>query len=472
MTLSYTQHMKLAVPDFLQEPWHDELRAAFDAIDLIIYEALIAENIFPWTNNTNYVVGNVIISPIDGFLFTCSVSHQSSPPPTTFDEERALHPTYWSSFAPVVATEAEAVAGEDNTHYMTPLRVKEAIAQFAPPPAEALRAQPSSGRLVYVGPNTIRLIPYKGNALFINGSFFTIPNSGVDLAPPQNTVTIAVGAPGVYTWPNHGLTNGSPIFLTSTGTLPPPQTIAAYKIGYTYANVLNSDTFTISTIPGSPPGTITGAGTGTHKVGTLWYIYAFMSSGVMTLEASRTPHVTSAATGTEIKQGDDTRAFVGMACNGSDGVSPNLMWIDSVSRRYVISWLNPKVITGYGWPNIQHATTSGTWIEVHQLFRVSFLAFANAHAGLGLSVNLFTWDVASLVIWAGLALDSYSAPAGPNARAFGYFVTQGGEQGTTNVNLETQLSEGFHFITLLGQSSGGTAGYNMQQGTYLRIYEG
>jgi hypothetical protein len=37
---------------------------------------------------------------------------------------------------------------------------------------------------------------------------------------------------------------------------------------------------------------------------TLYYIYAYMNAGVMTLEASTTAHVTDATTGVEIKSGD------------------------------------------------------------------------------------------------------------------------------------------------------------------------
>lgn len=46
-------------------------------------------------------------------------------------------------------------------------------------------------------------------------------------------------------------------------------------------------------------------------ISTTYNIYAYMNSGTMTLEASVTGHSASSTTGTEIKTGDATRAFVG-----------------------------------------------------------------------------------------------------------------------------------------------------------------
>lgn len=62
-------------------------------------------------------------------------------------------------------------------------------------------------------------------------------------------------------------------------------------------------------IPASGP-TLSNGGT---LANTLYYIYAFLSAGVLTLEASTTTHATDAASGVEIKSGDATRTLVGVA---------------------------------------------------------------------------------------------------------------------------------------------------------------
>jgi hypothetical protein len=128
MTLSYTKNLHLAVPDFLTEPWHAEFAQAMDSIDEIIFHALVAQDIDLWVNSTTYQVGDLVISPDTGEIFSCAVANMSSPLPTTFTQEIAAHPTYWTPIGLRLATQAEAEAGTDNTKYMSPLRVAQAIA--------------------------------------------------------------------------------------------------------------------------------------------------------------------------------------------------------------------------------------------------------------------------------------------------------------------------------------------------------
>jgi hypothetical protein len=89
-----------------------------------------------------------------------------------------------------------------------------------------------------------------------------------------------------------------------------------------------------------PSAGVTLAPTGT-TVGTLYYIYAYMNSGTMTLEASTTGHSTDSTTGVEIKTGDATRTLVGMA-QPTTGPA----WVQSSGSGgtwYVRSWFNRQV---------------------------------------------------------------------------------------------------------------------------------
>lgn len=73
---------------------------------------------------------------------------------------------------------------------------------------------------------------------------------------------------------------------------------------------------------------------------TLYYVYAFMSAGVLTLEASTTTHVistTAGNVGNEIKSGDDTRSLVGMLQTGGSS--------QFVSGQ-VLSWANRQGFAG------------------------------------------------------------------------------------------------------------------------------
>lgn len=103
MTTTYTDHFRFGIPDFLSEPWHDTWQASVRAIDEALYQAVIADGVTVWANNTVYAVGDIVIDPATGLLWSDSVTHTSAVAPSTFADERTAHPTYWSLFASVLA---------------------------------------------------------------------------------------------------------------------------------------------------------------------------------------------------------------------------------------------------------------------------------------------------------------------------------------------------------------------------------
>lgn len=143
MTLSYTPRFHLAVPDFLSEPWHAEFAAAMESIDQALFTAIVAQETSQWQNDHLYAVGDLIIDPLTGTLYSCAIAHTSSNSviAPTFADELAAHPTYWTSFAVIAASQAEAELGIDNTKYMTPLRTSQAIFAQSPTPGIATVAQ-------------------------------------------------------------------------------------------------------------------------------------------------------------------------------------------------------------------------------------------------------------------------------------------------------------------------------------------
>lgn len=79
----------------------------------------------------------------------------------------------------------------------------------------------------------------------------------------ESTVTISQASPGVVTWTAHGLPAGTPVVLTTTGTLPTglsPNT--TYYVAASPAPATN--TFSLAATPGGAAINTTGAGTGTH----------------------------------------------------------------------------------------------------------------------------------------------------------------------------------------------------------------
>ncbi len=93
----------------------------------------------------------------------------------------------------------------------------------------------------------------------------------------------------------------------------------------------------IQQIPSSGP-TLSNSGL---SASTAYYIYAYMNSTTMTLEASTTVPATSSSDGTQIKTGDATRALVGrIITNGSS----QFFGGNYSTANGVVSWFNPERI--------------------------------------------------------------------------------------------------------------------------------
>ena len=78
-----------------------------------------------------------------------------------------------------------------------------------------------------------------------------------------SAVTISVAAPGVVSWPAHGLAAGTPVILSTTGALP-----AGLIAGTTYfvsaTPAPTAGTFSLSATPGGTAITTTGSQSGVH----------------------------------------------------------------------------------------------------------------------------------------------------------------------------------------------------------------
>lgn len=125
-------------------------------------------------------------------------------------------------------------------------------------------------------------------------------------------------------------TGGTPasqcrLVCTNTTTV----TLSRLNGSYLWINGANEQ------IPSSAP-TLSNSGL---SASTSYYVYAYMSAGTMTLEASATAPTTH-TDGTQIKTGDATRALVGRVRTDSS----SLFFINSTYPFGVVSWHNPKRI--------------------------------------------------------------------------------------------------------------------------------
>lgn len=187
---------------------------------------------------------------------------------------------------------------------------------------------------------------------------------------------------------------------------------------------------------------------------TLYYIYAFMSGGTMTLEASATAPAVDATTGISIKTADATRTLVGMAYPETGPV-----FTDTAKKRFVRSWFNDPGIRLQNNFTANRATSSPhtTPQEVHSEIRCQFLLWSgerveavsagsffngNANGGqtaaLGFNTTTTPEDVGVIAIIAASEVSPFSVGA-----------------------LKEGLSEGLNYVTLMGwvSASGGATFY-------------
>ncbi|UIN20790.1 hypothetical protein [Herbaspirillum frisingense] len=189
---------------------------------------------------------------------------------------------------------------------------------------------------------------------------------------------------------------------------------------------------------------------------TLYYVYAYMNSGTMTLEASTTAHATDANTGVEIKSGDSSRTLVGMA-RPITGPA----WQDTAAQRFVRSWFNDPGIAGLNWFTANRQVTSvvPSYVEINSEIRCEFLCWSGEIVQVGGSGNS-TQTVAGITNHTAVAFDGLATETG--SWSSGYTPSNNfGVPYTVNLP-KTGLLEGYHYATLvgaLGASGGGVATY-------------
>lgn len=195
-----------------------------------------------------------------------------------------------------------------------------------------------------------------------------------------------------------------------------------------------------------PSAGITLAATGLTP-STLYYIYAYMNSGTMTLEASTTAYATDSTTGIQIKSADATRTLVGMARPVTGPA-----WSDTVKQRFVRSWYNEPSIKLFSNFTANRSTASLSRIELNTEIRSEFLVWTGDSVQAVAMGSHFN-NAASGRNETNLAFDGTTAePSGEQT------ILTGASQTTSfsAQSLKIGLSEGYHYVTLLASVDSGT----------------
>ena len=177
---------------------------------------------------------------------------------------------------------------------------------------------------------------------------------------------------------------------------------------------------------------------------TLYYIYAYMSSGTMTLTASTSTPTAHSTYGNQVNSGDNTQSLVGMArTNGSS------QFVDSETQRFLRSWFceGRIVATQYG-HNV--GTTSSTYVEISSSWRVEFITWAGENVA-ALVMGGADGTSQGVETCSRLWLDS-NQPSGQDRNAQPHTVYR---SNTGYGIIFSNVSVGYHYVTLAGMLSGG-----------------
>lgn len=185
-------------------------------------------------------------------------------------------------------------------------------------------------------------------------------------------------------------------------------------------------------VPSTPP-TLAAPATS----GTLYYVYAFMSSGTFTLEASTTAYATDATYGHKIKSGDGTRSLVGMARTVSSA------WVDSATQRFVRSWFGEIAKPALAQNANNAAVSTNTRVEIDSAKRLEFLIWAGEKISVSIScTSLFTVTQPNSLDF-DVGFDSTTAETPVRVRIAESSIAIGGSTTT----IKDGLSEGYHYAT-------------------------
>lgn len=206
--------------------------------------------------------------------------------------------------------------------------------------------------------------------------------------------------------------------------------------------IKTGSTWAAMTIPSSGPSLSTSG----LSASTLYRIYAFNSSGTLTLEASATAHAVDSTTGVEIKSGDATRTLVGMVLTDS-----STHFLDSTSNRWLINWFNRRSLDLMGTFSADRSTGSDTFAELNTEVRMNFLSWADeaiTASGSGTLLQSSNGQASGTA----LGIDGLTVVAGTATTFTGFSNTWQ----DFAVSLSKSVSEGSHYVTLLGACSGGS----------------
>lgn len=270
--------------------------------------------------------------------------------------------------------------------------------------------------------------------------------TGAKVAPATGALVAGVKNDVVYDGTDYVVLNQLPSVVPASGQCRLSKSGANLVLSPYGGNLL-----TVNGLPCTVPDAgVTLAPTGLSAT-TLYYIYAVATAGVITsLEASTTGHsadTTAGNKGVEIKTGDSTRSLVGMAY-----VKTAATFADTAAQRFVRSWFNDRGVTvrnGFTTDRVSAVTTGFEVIDAEIL--TEYAAWSGEAISASSSGSVSNSGVN--VNRSGISFDSTTVAAQGAQSAS---IPSGAAVPMSVVGNKDSLTEGYHYLYLLGYVNAGT----------------
>jgi hypothetical protein len=196
---------------------------------------------------------------------------------------------------------------------------------------------------------------------------------------------------------------------------------------------------------------------------TTYYVYAFDNAGTITgdFRTDGSGHITDIGAGNEGNEvrasspgvPDATRTLIGMCRTNSSS-----QFVDSITQRFVRSWFNQRVVSALNTFTLSRTTNStASWVELNTEIRNEVLLW-NIDNWLVQITGSMSNNTAGANSQAAIGIDGIT-PEASGTRAHSVSANNAEPLAGLTLKGPGDLTEGYHYATLLGKVSSGTATY-------------
>lgn len=184
-------------------------------------------------------------------------------------------------------------------------------------------------------------------------------------------------------------------------------------------------------------------------VNTLYYVYATMGVTDPTIFLSTTGWAVDPTSGLPGKSDNTGQPLIGMVRTNAAS-----HFIDSATQRFCLNWHNRNMLATLNAIGAA-STSSGSPIELDSAHRCEFLSWADESLFFG-ATGWGSTNNAGSTISMSVGIDSTTVPSGAGGE---HTSAAGGQVGSVPALDAKLVTEGYHFVTILGSTDGGTANF-------------